>query len=78
MWLQISSGRVDRGEGRVSSITNLDSTSLQWVRISLKRTLSFLDCGIREWIRDSREDEALADIESAQRFGVSSESNAAP
>lgn len=39
--------------------------------MSLKSTLSFLDCGIREWIRDSREDEALADIDSAERFGVS-------
>lgn len=30
-------------EGQVISITNLDNTSLQWVRISLNRTLSFLD-----------------------------------
>lgn len=30
-------------EGQVISITNLDNTSLQWVRISLNRILSFLD-----------------------------------
>ena len=62
----------------MNSITNLDNTSLQWVRTSLNRTLSFLDCGIREWIRDSREEEeALADIESAEIWR-SSQSNAAP